>query len=409
MSLGNQPPDSDLERRRALLTTVYVPAALLSFCQGLLLPTLPLYAATLDISYGWISVVVAAAAFGTLLTDVPAGALVGRLGMRPTMLIGTALVTAGTLLLGLAQHVGVLIGLRMLAGIGTALWGLSRHAYVATAIPVAMRGRAISVFGGVYRIGIFAGPVLGGALMAYVSYRASFLVAGFMAAVALGLAWRFVRPVAGAGIVSTGSSRSRWKVVGQVLRLNGKALGAAAIAQTFAQMIRQGRFFLIPLFGADVLGLNAASVGLVMTVSAILDVSMFIPAGLLMDRFGRKVAAVPSFAVMSVGVAMIPLADGFWGLLLAAGVIGLGNGLGSGTMMTLGADLAPEGATGEFLGVWRLIGDAGAFVGPVSIGLIASLAGLRGSAIVLTCFGIAAALILALLVEETRQTEPAIA
>ncbi|MCC6791843.1 MAG: MFS transporter, partial [Thermomicrobiales bacterium] len=90
-------------------------------------------------------------------------------------------------------------------------------------------------------------------------------------------------------------------------------------------------------------------------------------------------------------------------LLAAAAVIGFGNGLGSGTMMTLGADLAPEGATGEFLGVWRLIGDAGAFVGPVAVGILASAAGLRGSAVLLAAFGAIAALVLAFLVEETRQ------
>jgi len=83
-------------------------------------------------------------------------------------------------------------------------------------------------------------------------------------------------------------------------------------------------------------------------------------------------------------------------------VIGLGNGLGSGTMMTLGADLAPEGATGEFLGLWRLIGDAGAFLGPISVGLIAGAAGLRGSAMLLAVVGVAASLTLAFLVQETR-------
>ena len=106
---------------------------------------------------------------------------------------------------------------------------------------------------------------------------------------------------------------------------------------------------------------------------------------------------------MAVGVAMIPAASSFGGLMAAAVVMGLGNGLGSGTMMTLGADLAPEGATGEFLGLWRLIGDAGAFLGPVSVGIIAQSAGLRGSAVVLAIVGVAAALTLALLVQETRR------
>ena len=299
------------------------------------------------------------------------------------------------------NHFAFLIGMRFMAGIGTSLWGLSRHAFIATAVPIAERGRAISVFGGINRIGTFAGPVAGGALAAWFTYQASFVAAAAMAGVALVLAARFIKPAPRP--VTSGGGRGRWRVVGLVLRENRRDLGAAALAQTFAQMIRAGRLFIIPVYGSDVLGLAPAEIGLIMTVSAILDVSMFVPAGVLMDRFGRKVAAVPSFAIMALGVAMIPLASDFGGLMAAGAVIGFGNGLGSGTMMTLGADLAPEGATSEFLGVWRLIGDAGAFVGPVAVGLLASAVGLRGSAVLLAAFGVAAALTLALLVQETRQ------
>jgi MFS-type transporter involved in bile tolerance (Atg22 family) len=71
-------------------------------------------------------------------------------------------------------------------------------------------------------------------------------------------------------------------------------------------------------------------------------------------------------------------------------------------MMTLGADLAPPGATGEFLGVWRLIGDLGAVLGPVSVGWIAAAFGLVGGAWALAAVGVAASLTLALLVRETR-------
>jgi MFS family permease len=210
----------------------------------------------------------------------------------------------------------------------------------------------------------------------------------------------FVKPSPRSNTASSG--RTRWSVVARVLRENGRALGAAGLAQTFAQMIRAGRQLIIPLYGADVLGLTPGQVGLIMTVSALFDVAMFVPAGVLMDRFGRKTAAVPSFAVMSVGVALIPLASSATGLMLVAALIGFGNGIGSGTMMTLGADLAPEGATGEFLVVWRLIGDAGAFVGPIAAGLLASGAGLRGSAVLLAVFGAVAALTLAFMVRETR-------
>ena len=35
----------------------------------------------------------------------------------------------------------------------------------------------------------------------------------------------------------------------------------------------------------------------------------------------------------------------------------LGGIIGAGTMLTLGSDLAPRHARGEFLGIWRFIGD----------------------------------------------------
>src|SRR3954453_5501801 len=92
-----------------LVITVYLPAALLAFGQGLLYTTLPLYVSTLHASYGLISLVVSAAALGTLLTDVPAGALVGRLGLRPTMIVGTGMVTAGTLALAMVVRVEMLV------------------------------------------------------------------------------------------------------------------------------------------------------------------------------------------------------------------------------------------------------------------------------------------------------------
>ena len=83
-------------------------------------------------------------------------------------------------------------------------------------------------------------------------------------------------------------------------------------------------------------------------------------------------------------------------------MIGFGNGIGSGSMMTLGADLAPPGAVGEFLGFWRLIGDTGQSSGPLVVGATADIFGLATTALILSGIGAAAALTLALLVRETK-------
>ncbi|MGH2354418.1 MAG: MFS transporter, partial [Chloroflexota bacterium] len=131
------------------------------------------------------------------------------------------------------------------------------------------------------------------------------------------------------------------------------------------------------------------------------DMSLFLPAGILMDKLGRKFASVPSFIVLAIGMALVPLSTNYLGLLVATCVMGFGNGIGSGTMMTLGADLAPRRATGEFLGVWRLIGDVGSTGGPLVVGGLADLIGLAFAAFSLSGVGILAATTLLLFVRET--------
>lgn len=384
-----------------MLFPVYIPTALLAFGQGLLVPTLPVYALSLHASFGLVSLIVAAAGLGTLAADLPAGALLGRLGRRPTMLLGASLVALSTLAIGLLSSVVLLVALRLLAGVGTALWGLSRHAYITDVTRPAQRGRAIAVFGGINRLGNLAAPALGGILAQTLGLTAPFLLAGALAAGTALLAAVCVPETGGRGGATTGH-RLRWGLVGQLVRTSWRDLAAAGGAQIFAQMIRAGRQLLIPLYGKTVLGLDVQAIGGIISLAALLDVAMFAPAGILMDRFGRKVAAVPSFTLMAGGMALIALATDYRGLLAAAALIGFGNGLGSGTMMTLGADLAPPGAVGEFLGFWRLIGDTGQAGGPLIVGQVADLLGLPATALVLAGIGVAAALTLALLVRETR-------
>ena len=52
----------------------------------------------------------------------------------------------------------------------------------------------------------------------------------------------------------------------------------------------------------------------------------------------------------------------------------LGNGIGSGIVMTLGADAAPADARPQFLGGWRLFADFGLAAGPLLISAITVVA-----------------------------------
>lgn len=386
-------------RLSPLLLSVYLPTLIVSFCNGLLLPVLPLYARSFGVSYSLVGLVLAAEGLGTLISDVPAGLLLRRIGRKPAMLLGVGCVALSALAMTWARTFPELVAYRLIAGVGDALWGISRHAYIADVTLVRERGRVISIFGGIGRLGAFIGPAVGGTLGAALGLRAPFFLFAFLAAVATLTAALFL-------VETDPPSARRAGEPGHLLRvLRGhyRELAAAGSAQVFAQMIRASRHIVIPVYGADVVGLDVRSLGWVLSISSAIDMSMFYPAGVIMDRFGRKYASVPSFLIQALGMALIPLSSTFSGLLLATTVLGLGNGIGSGTMMTLGADLAPKESMGEFLGLWRLIGDAGSAGGPLAVGRLADLLGLRMAAFAMSGVGLLAVLTLVFLVRETLE------
>jgi MFS family permease len=387
---------------RTLALPVYVPTLLLSLAQGLLLPVLPFYARSFEISFGMAAIVLAAAGIGTMLADVPAGMTIGRLGLKPTMLIGATLVVVSTFALAFASGFPVLVALRFIAGVGTAMWSLSRHAFIAESIHPRERGRAISTFGGINRIGTLGGPALGGFVGSTFGLTSAFYVAGTLALGGMIVAGLFVKSTS---VVMTGTHSLRWGIVRDLWHEKRRDLTAAGVAQICGQMIRSGRQTIIPFYAEDILGLTVAEVGLIMTASSIVDVLLFFPAGVIMDRFGRKYTSVPSFAIMGIGMMLIPATNGFFTLMAVAMVIGVGNGLGSGAMQTLGADLAPRGATGEFLGIWRLVGDSGSAGGPLVVGSLTDTVGFGIASFVLGCVGLTSASVFALLVRETRVAE----
>lgn len=387
--------------RNPIILPVYAPTLLLSIGSGMLTPILPLYATSFGASYGLVGIVLGSRGLGTILGDLPAGVLLRRVGQRRLMLIGLACIALCGLAMSTAQALWMLILYGLLEGIGSALWNISRHAYLTDAAPAGQRGRAIATFGGIFRTGNLVGQAVGGLLAAWLGMRAPFAVYAVIAVVTMLFPALF--GVDGAHHQAHKAGHDHAVNLWHVIRDNYKVLMSAGVGQLFAQMIRSGRNIVVPLYGADVLGLSVESVGLVMSISSTIDALMFFPAGHIMDRFGRKYAYVSCFLIQGIGMALIPFTTSFALLAFATSLIGFGNGLGSGTMMTLGADLAPKDAMGEFLGVWRLIGDGGALGGPLLVGSLADLLSLTPAIFAIAVIGMLAASILGFFVPETLQ------
>jgi MFS family permease len=154
--------------------------------------------------------------------------------------------------------------------------------------------------------------------------------------------------------------------------------------------VRASRQAVIPLW-ADHLALEHSVASLIYGLAAGVEMLVFYPAGRVMDRRGRRGVAVPSMLIMGAALLATPLTVGAATLLLAAAVIGFGNGISSGLIMTLGADHSPRAGRAHFLGVWRLIADIGAASGPALLSFLAAALSLGAGIAVTGLIALAAA------------------
>ena len=378
-----------------MILPLYIPAFLLATGGGIVSPTLSIYVKSFELSYTLTTIVLAVGVLG----NIPAGILVERLGRKPSMLLGLVMIGLSTVGMGTATNFFQLIGAQLVGGIGNALWMLARHAYMTDVIPIANRGRAIALFGGVNRMGTFVGQFC--SIFLGVNLRLPFFIFAGIVVLNFVLCVFFIPETLRSPNQSSGKKLPYLKHLLQISRQHARLIATAGVGQVCVQTLRRGGNIIIPLYADEVVGLTTQQVRSVVMISSAVDMSMFPIAGYMMDRFGRRFATVPGICIFATGMVLMPFTGTFMGLLLAAIFMRVGNGVSSGTMMTLGADLAPREGTGEFLGLWRLTGDFGGSAGPVIVGNLADLFGLSYSGYALGSIGYLAVCIFLWFVPET--------
>jgi MFS family permease len=100
-----------------------------------------------------------------------------------------------------------------------------------------------------------------------------------------------------------------------------------------------------------------------------------------MDRYGRVFVAVPAMIVLGLGFLVLPLTSAPVSIGLVAAMMGLGNGISAGIVMTLGADASPRAERAQFLGGWRLCADLGNAGGPLVVSAVSVFAPLAAAAL----------------------------
>lgn len=307
---------------------------------------------------------------------------VGRLGdvtgRRRLLLAGILLFTTASVLCGVAPALWLLVAARAAQGLGAAVMMALTMAFVGDTVLKETTGTAMGLLGAMSAIGTALGPSLGGVLIAGLGWQAIFLVNVPLGILTFALSYRSLpadlpRPETNrAGFDTLGTLTLALTLAAYALAvtpgrgnfgaLNGALLVTAvfgivlfalAEARVASPLIRLARFrdanlsaglamsalvstvimatlVVGPFYLSRALGLDAAIVGLVMSVGPLAAALTGVPAGRLADRFGAQRLTIAGLAGMAAGsfiLAMLPAALGIAGYLAPMIIITTGYGL----------------------------------------------------------------------------------
>ncbi|MDZ5078460.1 MFS transporter [Nesterenkonia sp. HG001] len=371
-----------------------IPAFIFSIGIGAMLPIIAPHAVQQGATLAVAGVIAAMLPVGQILADIPAGALASRIGDRPAMLLAGGTACLGLLGAALADSLIALALAILLVGAANAVFHLARHSYLTEITPPMHRARVLSTLGGVHRIGQFVGPFIGALVLQTGDLRLVFLLATATAAAA-SVTVALSRPEERRRHPDQRRSDSEAEdavvrpSLRTVLRDHRALLLTLGVPVLLVGCIRGARQQVIPLWGEH-LGLDPATISIIYGIAGGIDMLLFYPAGKIMDHFGRLWMGVPAMVVLGLAMALVPLTQAAAQLTWVAVALGLGNGLGSGIMMTVASDVAPSAGRPQFLGAWRLLQDLGIAAGPLIIAAGAALGSLAAGIWVAAAMGPAA-------------------
>jgi DHA2 family methylenomycin A resistance protein-like MFS transporter len=300
------------------------------------------------------------------------GTLGDRVGHRRVLLLGFALFGAASLLCAVAPVVPVLIGGRIVQGVGGALLLPSTMAVIADVYPdQAQQSRALGTWAAVSSLALPAGPLLGGLLVDTSTWRLVFWINVPLVAAAIVASLRVVPPV-------PGRQRGAFDVLGLaglVVGLGGfvftvisagrgdgatiLASGAAATVAAFAVGLRAETRAAHPVLPLALLRTKAfiAPNAVALTMNLVFNGLLFVGTLYLQDVEGRP-ALTSGLLVLPLAIPLVALAPVSGRLTAARGprtavVAGCAIAL-TGPLFLLG--LGPGGGVGWLVTAFTLLG-----------------------------------------------------
>ncbi|PPG85278.1 MFS transporter [Rathayibacter sp. AY1H2] len=394
-----------------LLLSTFLPTLLFSIGEGAIIPLLPAAAGDLGATLALAGLVAGMIMIGELAGDIPSGWIVSRIGERGAMLGASAASILGLVVCLLSTSwVGLTIGVFVI-GLATAVFALARHAFMTSFVPITHRARALSALAGAFRAGWLIGPFLAAGVVHLTGSVESVFWVHIVCCVAAVVVLLLVpdpatvlrraqaaadRAAPGDVVAAEASAtvpESPQSLLG-TLREHRGVLARMGTGAAVIGALRASRTLILPLWAVSI-GLAETDTAIIIGIAGALDFALFYAGGQLMDRFGRGATAIPSMIGLGLGhlalAASVLALDPVPWFVAVACVLAAANGIGSGILMTIGADLAPPADPAPFLGAFRFTGDAGNAAAPIVVSALTALISLPFAAVVMGVLGLGGA------------------
>lgn len=339
-------------------------------------PMYALYAERMHFAVLTTTVIYATYAGGVLFALLAFGRWSDAVGRRPMLLAGVAFALASAVVFLLAGSVPVLLAGRWLSGLSAGIFTGTATAAIVEAAPPHRRHRVAAVATVANIGGLGIGPLLAGLLVEYAQrpLQLSFVVHLVLAV------------LAGVAVLVVPETSARTGRIGlQRLAVPAQVRPVFTVAglAAFAGFAVTGLFTAVaPSFLTDVVGIdNHALAGLIACSIFAASASAQVAVGAL--RPHRAVAA--GCAILVAGMVVLAVALEFSslvGLIVAAVVSGVGQGIGFSRGLAAVADSTPPGRRAEVSSTYFVVAYLAISLPVIGEGLTARAWGLRTAGIV---------------------------